>query len=125
MAGSFHVGYRRQPVLASASRTATTTSTDKTCPGNWLRIRTRITVVPGTAPSNVTKVQRKNPDGTYTDVLAGAAMVAVGEQVLEIGPGLATTANVSANALIGGPFRVVVTAGNANAATYNVTMESF
>jgi hypothetical protein len=82
-------------------------------------------VVPGTAPSNVTKVQRKNPDGTYTDVLAGVAMTAVGEQVIEVGPGLATTANVSANALIGGPFRVVVTAGNANAATYNVTYETF
>ena len=125
MAGSFHSGHRLRTVLPSAARTTTTTSGDFST-GSSLYLRVRVVATAATAtPSVVPKVQRKNPDGTYTDILAGAALTAAGAVVLDIGPGLPTTANVSANALITGTFRVVCTAADADSLTYSVTAETF
>lgn len=125
MAGSFHTGYRLRTLLPSAARTTTQTTNDQSVRGGQhLRIRTNVTAVSGSF-SIVPKVQRKNPDGTYTDVLADAAITTVSESLLEIGPGLPVTANASANALIGGPYRVVVTHGTADSGTYSVTAETF
>jgi hypothetical protein len=124
MAGSFHRRYRSKTLLPSAARTTTQTTADQRNDGSSLRIRTKVTAVSGSF-SIVPKVQRKNPDGTYTDVLLDAAITTVSESVLEVGPGLATTANASANALIGGPYRVIVTHGTADSGTYSVTAETF
>lgn len=124
MAGSFHRRYRRRTLLPSAARTATQTTADQRNDGSFLRIRTNVTAVSGSF-SIVPKVQRKNPDGTYTDVLTDAAITTVSESVLEIGPGLPVTANASANALVGGPYRVVVTHGTADSGTYSVKAETF
>ena len=125
MPGSFHTGKRLRTVLPSAARTATVTTPDLTTENaNYLRIRTKVTNV--AASGSITpKVQRKNPDGTYTDVLVDAAITAASESLLEIGPGLPVTANASANALIKGPYRIVVTAANTDAVTYSVTAETF
>ena len=124
MGGGFHRGYRLRQLLATANRTATTTTADQRCNGTHLRVRTVVTVDPEAA-SITPKVQRKNPDGTYTDVLVDAAIAAVGESVLEIGPGLTAAANATANALIAGPYRVVVTHADGDDITYGVTVEEF
>jgi hypothetical protein len=113
-----------QTLLPAVNRTATTTTRDFRCNGNYLRVRTVVTVDPEAA-SVIPKIQRKNPDGTYTDVLVDAAIAAVGETILDVGPGLPTTANVSANALISGPYRVIVTHADADDITYSVTAETF
>jgi hypothetical protein len=124
MAGSFHSGYRLRTVFPSALRTATATSSDLRCNGQYLRVRTVVTV-DAEAASITPKIQRKNPDGTYTDVLVDAAITAVGESILEVGPGLTAAANATANALISGPFRVVVTLADGDDITYSVTYETF
>jgi hypothetical protein len=124
MAGSFHNRYRKQTLLASANRTATTTTADRRCDGNYLRVRTVVTVDPEAA-SITPKIQRKNPDGTYTDVLVDAAITAVGESILEVGPGLTAAANATANALISGPYRIIVTHADGDDITYSVTAETF
>lgn len=124
MPGGFHRGYRLRTLLAPVNRTATTTTADQRCNGSHLRVRTVVTV-DAEAASITPKIQRKNPDGTYTDVLVDAAITAVGESILEVGPGLTAAANAAANALIAGPYRVVVTHADGDDITYSVTAEEF
>jgi hypothetical protein len=66
-------------------------------------------------------VQAKDPaSGTYTTLLASAAIVANGITVLTVYPGLPATTNVSANDILPRQWRVAVTANNANPISYSV-----
>lgn len=58
--------------------------------------------------------------GKYYSILAGAAIVAVGTQVLKIGIGLPVTANVSVNCGVPSFIQVVLTANNSNPTTNSV-----
>jgi hypothetical protein len=59
--------------------------------------------------------------GKYVTLLASAAQTGTGTVALSIGPGLPSTANVSANALLPRLFRVEVTVGTADSVTYSVS----
>lgn len=79
----------------------------------------------GTGSVTVT-VQGKDPtSGTYYTVLSGAAVTTNSFNKYQIFPGAATTANVSVNDLMPFKWRVIVTANNANPATYSVGVTLF
>ena len=79
-----------------------------------------VTTVIGTGSITLT-IQGKDPaSGTYYTLLAGAAIVTNTTNVYSVYPGAAATANVSANDALPGTWRLLVTANNANAATYSV-----
>lgn len=66
-------------------------------------------------------IQAKDPaSGTYTTLLASAAIVTNVMTVLTVYPGLPVTTNVSANDVLPRQWRVSVVANNANPANYSV-----
>ena len=66
-------------------------------------------------------IQGKDPaSGTYFTILAGAAVVTNTQNVYTVFPGAPVAANVSANDELPATWRIVVTANNANPATYTV-----
>lgn len=105
-------------ILASASRTTTQTSDDYQG-GTALHLIVNMTTV-GTG-SVTPKIQGKGNLGTYYDILVGSAITTDGVNVLKVGVGLAPVANGSAADFLPSTWRVVVTANNANAATYTVS----
>lgn len=107
-------------LLASAARTTTQTSADQTnINGVRLKVILDATVI-GTGSVTVT-INGKDPaSGKYYLILAGAAVVTNSTNVYTVSPGATATANVSANDFIPRTFQIVVTANNANTATYSV-----
>lgn len=109
-------------ILPSAARTATTNGADlinKDKLGVVVVIDT--TVVPGSAVSNVVTIQGMDPlSGKYYTILASAAITAVGTVVLRVGRGLTASANLVASDVLPKHWRVIVTAGNGNSATYSI-----
>jgi hypothetical protein len=66
-------------------------------------------------------IQTKDPaSGTYVALLTSAAIVANGMTVLTVYPGLAATANVSANDVLPRQWRISATANNANPVNYTI-----
>lgn len=66
-------------------------------------------------------IQGKDPASkTYTTLLTGAAIITNTTNVYTLFPGATVTANVSANDCLTDIWRLLVTANNANAATYSV-----
>jgi hypothetical protein len=66
-------------------------------------------------------IQAKDPaSGTYTTLLAGAAVTTNTSNMYTVFPGAPVAANVSANDGLPRVFRIQVVANNANAATYSV-----
>lgn len=108
-------------LLASAARTATISSSDQTnYNGRGVRVFINVSVVPGAAPSLVPTIEVKDPvSGVYTAVLTGAAIVAVGHTVLTLFPGVTVAANLAVSNALGKIWRLTITAGNANSATYS------
>lgn len=109
-------------LLTSAARTATATSADLI---NYngrsiIDIILDMTVV-GTGSVTVT-INGKDPaSGKYYLLLSGAAVITNVTNVYTLNPQLATAvANVSAQKAIPRIFQIVVTANNANTATYSV-----
>lgn len=108
-------------ILASGALTTTQTSADIQNPfgGAYLTVVLDMTVV-GTGSVTVTIKGKDTTSGKYYTLLAGAAVVTNSTNVYIVGPGLPTTTNVSANIPVPPVFQVVVTANNANSATYSV-----
>ena len=52
--------------------------------------------------------------GTWYTLLTGAAMSSVSQQVLQVGPNFAATANVSVNTILPATWRVTLTSSSAN-----------
>ena len=112
-------------VFASAARTATVSSMKFDSPGaRTLTVAIDMTAVSG-AGSNVYTIERYNPVGDdWTTVLASAAVVAAGNTVLQVGPGINDVANTHENATVPHTWRVTVTAGTSDSMTYSVYAET-
>jgi hypothetical protein len=106
-------------VLASASRTTTQTVTFTNYNSTYLRVVLDMTVV-GTGSVTLSIDAQDTVSGKWVNLLTGAAVITNSTNVYTVGPGLPVTANVSANQMLSRFMRIVVTANNANAATYSV-----
>lgn len=107
----------------SGAKTATPTPMDfQNSAGNrGLVVVVDTTVVPGANPSNVVTIQGRDPiSGKYYTILASAAITGVGTVILRVYPGLVAAANLTVNDVLPLEWRVIVTAGNGNSATYTV-----
>jgi hypothetical protein len=109
------------PVLPSAARTATVTGDDiKNLLSRGLHLIIDVTSVTST-PSIVPKIQGKDPvSGKYYDLITGAAITTTGTTILKLFPTATAVANLAVNDFLPSVFRVVMTHGNANSATYSV-----
>lgn len=105
-------------ILASGARTTTQTSDDYQG-GTGLHLIINMTSA-GTG-SVTPKIQGKGNLGTYYDILVGSAITTDSVNVLKVGPGIGQVANGAAADILPPTWRVVVTANNANSATYSVT----
>lgn len=109
-------------LAASAARTATLTIADQVnYNARGVVICVDTTLVPGSAPSNVVTINGKDPvSGKYQTILTSAAITGVGTVFLTIYPGVTVAANTAVSYPLPRTYQVVVTAGNANSATYSV-----
>jgi hypothetical protein len=107
-------------LLASASRTTTQTSADITCYNlRGINVILDMTVV-GTGSVTVS-IDGKDPaSGKYYNLLTGAAIGTNSTNVYKIGEALTAVANAVVNDRLPRTIRIVVTANNANPATYSV-----
>lgn len=107
-------------LLASASRTTTQTSADITTFNlGAITVILDMTVV-GTGSVTVS-INGKDPaSGKYYNLLTGAAVTTNSTNVYRIQPGIVAVANKDVNAYLPRVIQIVVTANNANPATYSV-----
>ena len=114
--------YDNVTLLASAARTSTQTIADQiNYNARGVVICVDTTVVPGSAPSNVVTINGKDPvSGKYNTLLTGAAITGVGTAFYTIYPGATPAANLTVSLPLPRTYQVVITAGNANSATYSV-----
>lgn len=108
-------------VLASAARTATTTSdTFTNLHSRRAHIIIDVTVAPG-VDTVTPKIEGYDAvSGKYYTLLTGAAISSTGTTVLKIGPGLAASANVSAADFLPLKWRVTMTHSAGTSFTYSV-----
>jgi hypothetical protein len=109
---------------ASAVRSATLVGDDnKKIAGNHgCIVMLNVSAAPGVDTVTLS-IEGKDPvSGTYYTVLAAAARVATGMDVLQVQPGGAVTANVSANASLPDTYRIKVTHSAGTAFTYSVSV---
>jgi hypothetical protein len=114
-------GTRDVSLIAAVAATTTQTGADQvnTTSGRGVKVVLDMTAV-GTGSVTLTIQGKDAASGKYYTLLAGAAVITNVTNVYEIYPGLPATANVSANTTLPRVWRVLVTANNANAATYSV-----
>ena len=99
------------PVSFTAA-TGTLTSSDlpNECAG--LHLVVDITAISGTSPTLTVTIEGKDmTSGKYYTILASAALNATGTTVLRVYPGLAASANVTANDALPACWRVKAVAG--------------
>lgn len=106
--------------LASASRTTTQTGADVANVGyKGIKVVLDMTVV-GTGSVTLAIQMKDAVSGKYVTILTGAAVITNVTNVYTVYPGITAAANVSASDILPKTFRILVTANNANAATYSV-----
>lgn len=107
-------------LLASASRTTTQTSADiVTYNLAGISVFLNMTIV-GTGSVTLT-INGKDPaSGVYYNILTGAAVVSNVGNLYRVMPGIPAVANKDVNAYLPRVIQIVVTANNANPATYSV-----
>ena len=110
-------------VLASAARTATNTSAAFDGGGNLFR--GLASVINATAETDtasvVFTVQHSNDGVTWATSLAGAAVEAIGTQLLLIHPDVVETANITeSSTALAYKYRVLATHADADSITYSV-----
>lgn len=112
---------RELSILASAARTATTTSDAvRLHHAVAMHVIINVTAVAST-PSVVPTIQGfDSTSGVYYDLLVGNAITATGTTVLKIGLGMAASANASAQDLIPHTIRVKMTHADSDSITYSV-----
>ncbi len=106
-------------LLASAARTADTTSSDTTN-YNWRggHFIINITVL---TTSVIPTIQAKDPiSGTYYSLLVGASIAATGITILKVYPGITAVANASASDILPRTFRISMDHLDATTMTYSV-----
>lgn len=106
--------------LASAARTATTSSDDILNRfGRGLFVHFKVTA--GTTGFSATlKIEGKNAAGVYFTLLEGAAVTATGDNLYIVAPWAAETANASTAKMVPSVFRVTVTPADSKSITYGV-----
>jgi hypothetical protein len=103
-----------------AGATTTQTSPDFQNPGaRGVKVVLNMTVV-GTGSVTLSIQGKDKVSNSYYTLLAGAAVTTNTMNIYTVFPQAPATANVSANAELPATWRIVVTANNANAATYSV-----
>lgn len=122
-----HKGYGGKAtftVLASAARTADTTSDDFTVPyGKQLTLIISATASAAT-PSVVPTIRGVSAiNGTVWDVLVGSAITGTGTTVLKVGPGIGQVANGAAADYLPETWRVFMDAADADSLTYSIEAE--
>ena len=111
-----------ESVLASAAQTTTQTSPDNT--NEISRGLHLIVDVTSAGTGSITpKIQGKDANGIYYDILVGAAITTVSTNVLKVYPGITPVANGAASDIIPKTFRFIITANNANTVTYSVSFQ--
>lgn len=108
-------------VLASAARTTTQTGGDiHTYGATQVEVTLDMTTV-GTGSVTLSIQGFDVAKGAFVTLLASAAIVTDITTILRYGLGFPVVANASAAGVLPGVIRVVVTANNANSATYSVS----
>lgn len=114
-------GNEEATLLASAARTTTQTSADIT---NYNGMTALIVVLDmtnvGTGDVTVTIEGKDSASGKYYTLLAGTNITSNSTNRYRVGPNLAAATNSVAQDYLPRVFRIVVTANNANSATYSV-----
>lgn len=112
--------YDQGTALASASRTTTQTLPDIYSYGaSFLNVVLDMTVV-GTG-SVTLSINGKDPaSGKYYLILAGAAVATNSTNRYKVGPNVTASANAIAQDYLPAVFQLIVTANNANPATYSL-----
>ena len=106
--------------LVSAARTTTQTGSDhKNLVYRGLHLVVDLTAF--SSGSLTPKVQGKDGNGIYYDLLVGPAIAATGTTVLKVYPGLTPSANAIANDFLPSVFRIILTVGDATSITYSVS----
>ena len=110
-------------ILTSAARTTTQTGADQTNNnGRGLKVVLDMTNV-AAGPDVTLTIDAKDPtSGKYYNLLTGASVTTVSTNVYTVYPGLTPVANKTVSDVLPRTWRVVVTANNANSATYSVGM---
>lgn len=109
-------------VLASESRDTTQTLGDQSSNGAGAA-HLIINVTNAGTGSITPKLQGKDANGVYYDILVGAAITSNGINVIKVGRGMTPSPNAVATDQLPRTFRVVITANNANPMTYTVGLE--
>ncbi len=107
-------------LMPSAAYTTTQTSADQTNPNaRGVVVVLDMTIV-GTGSVTLT-IKGKDPvSGKYYTILAGVAVTTNSTNIYRVYPGLTAAANATASDVMPRTWQVVVTANNANSATYSV-----
>ena len=106
--------------IAAVGATTTQTTPDLTnLVGRGVKAVLDVTAI-GTGSITLTLQGKDLASGKYYTLLSGAAVITNGTNVYELYPGIASVTNVAANTALPRTWRVVVTANNANAASYTV-----
>lgn len=117
MANRYHVA---GTALASASRTTTQTLPDLGTGGSqYLNVVLDMTTV-GTGSVTLTINGKDDASGKYYLILAGAAVATNSTNRYKVGPNISASANAIAQDYLPNIVQLVVTANNANAATYSL-----
>lgn len=114
-------GVDQREWLASAVKAATQTLADQTNRSHkGIQVTLDVTVVPGTDTVTLS-IQRKDPtSGKYSTILAAAARVATGTDVLTVYPSIPDEANLRQAQVLPDTFRLLVTHSAASNFTYSV-----
>lgn len=108
-------------LLASASRTATTTASDiNRTTEKAATFVLNVTAVPGVQTLTMT-VQGKDNLGNYYTILSSTASAATGIVTLVVGLGISAAANASIGVMLPDIYRVVITHSGGSAFTYTLT----
>lgn len=87
---------------------------------DFLHVIIDVTAVTAT-PLLTVKIQGKDPaSGKYYDILVSAVIGTVSTTVLKVGPAFTVAANLVANDMIPSIWRVTVTHGDTDSATYSI-----
>lgn len=110
----------QQVILPSAIRTSLTTSVDQTN-HDWrgVHVSVAVTLAPG-VDTITPKIQGRDAQGNYYDILVGPAISASGTTVLKVYPGITAAANASASDFLPAFWRVSVAHSAASNFTYSV-----
>lgn len=107
-------------LITAAAATTTQTTEDQTNKGHrGVKVVLDTTTV-GSASLTLTIEGKDRHSGKYFTLLSGAAVSTDTTNVYTVYPGLTAAANVTVSDVLPETWRVKVTAGNANAATYKV-----